>query len=176
MLADHTLTAFDGVAHQIRCFGKGAALKATRRSDQFGGRHVLPKRVLSGTPYLAFDGDGWWIHLREIAVNDEAVLGFKPKVVFIVARQGPLQVDAQHDEFIVAGPTEYLHGIGGGVGGQAAGEVYGIAHASGAVGQMIARIPYLARNRDDRRVFKIEAREDSHRIEGFQPKRRLFRT
>src|SRR5580692_1605993 len=159
MLADHTLTAFDGVAHQIRCFGKGAALKATRRSDQFGGRHVLPKRVLSGTPYLAFDGDGWWIHLREIAVNDEAVLGFKPKVVFIVA-----------------GPTEYLHGIGGGVGGQAAGEVYSIAHASGAVGQMIARIPYLARNRDDRRVFKIEARQDSHRIEGFQPKRLLFRT
>src|SRR5208337_2474285 len=102
-------------------------------------------------------------------------LGFERKVVFIIASERTRQVDAEHDELVVAGTTEYLYGIGGSVGSQTPGQVDGIAHASGAVRQVIARIPYFSCHRNDRRVLEIEAREDTHRIERLQRDRLFLR-
>src|ERR1700684_2846268 len=101
----------------MRGLRKVAALKTASRLNQLSGSHVLTERVLSGTPNFTFDGDGWRIDLGEIAVDDQAILGFKRKVVFVVARQGSLQVDAEYDEFIVAGTAEYLQRIGRSHGG-----------------------------------------------------------
>src|SRR5581483_8997900 len=156
------------ITRQVRSFKVRATLQTTRQPHQLQGSHALAERILTGTHNLALNEDGGRIYFEAAAVDEDAVFGLDPNVIFGIAVQCFSQVDINNFQLAALGFTKNLRIRELCISAGSACHVDGIPQADMPVCKVISREPYFAGNRYNWWVLKVITPKNPYRVERFQ--------
>src|SRR5258708_9818576 len=171
MVSQIFLGMAERIANEIGTLRERAAFESTSQTEKILDAEIRGQQVAAGLGDFAFDKDAWRVHLRWIAVHDNAVPRLKNDVVEGIASQRIAKIDAQDFQRTVRRVSNQLRGVQIGVGGYITREIDGITQVSFSRGAIGSRMPHFAANPDAWRFFKLVATENAHGIERLKRRR-----